>query len=83
MPPTASRAVRPQCRAARHPPLGVNRRGVYTSSGIPGTGLYKIRHVRSSPADPTVTGAAGGFLIGLLIAAEVIVVVAIAGFVSL
>jgi len=57
----------------RGPHVGVNRRGMYTSAGIPGTGLYAIRHIRSSPADPTVTGA---------IAAAVIVVVAIAGFVS-
>jgi hypothetical protein len=62
--------------------VGVNRRGMYTSAGIPGTSLYAIRHIRSSPADPTVTGAAGGFLVGLLIAAAVIVVVAIARFVS-
>jgi hypothetical protein len=55
---------------------------MYTSAGIPGSGLYAVRHIRSSPADPTVTGAAGGFVVGLLIAAMVIVVLAVAGFVS-
>jgi hypothetical protein len=40
--------------------VGVNRRGMYTRAGIRGSGLYAMRHIRSSPADPTVTGAAGG-----------------------
>jgi hypothetical protein len=58
--------------------VGVNRRGMYTSAGIPGTGLYAMHHVRSSPeGHPDVAGNAGGFLVGLVIAAMVIVVVAI------
>ena len=29
--------------------VGMNRRGMYTSAGIPGTGLYAVHHVRTSP----------------------------------
>jgi hypothetical protein len=28
--------------------VGVNRRGMYTSAGIPGTGIYAVHHIRSS-----------------------------------
>ena len=39
--------------------VGVNRRGMYTSAGIPGTGIYAVQHVRSSSEEhPTVAGSA-------------------------
>jgi hypothetical protein len=49
--------------------VGLNRRGMYTSAGIPGTGLYAIHHLRG-PSDehPSVAGNASGFLVGILIA---------------
>jgi len=28
--------------------VGVNGRGIYTSAGIPGTGIYAVHHIRSS-----------------------------------
>jgi hypothetical protein len=28
--------------------VGVNRRGMYASAGIPGTGLYAVHHIRSA-----------------------------------
>jgi len=31
--------------------VGVNRRGMYTSAGIPNTGIYAVRHVRSHPLE--------------------------------
>src|ERR1700692_2623614 len=37
--------------------VGVNRRGMYTSAGIPGTGIYAVHHIRrSSEEHPTITG---------------------------
>ena len=48
--------------------VGVNRRGMYTSAGIPGAGLYAVHHYRSHPLEhPQVTGDAGGFLLLLLV----------------
>src|SRR5579863_4186157 len=39
--------------------IGVNRRGMYTSAGIPGTGIYAARHIRRSSGEhPTVAGSA-------------------------
>jgi hypothetical protein len=39
--------------------FGVNRRGIYTSAGIPGTGIYAVHHIRRSSAEhPTVAGSA-------------------------
>ena len=39
--------------------LGVNRRGMYTSAGIPGTGIYAAHHIRPSSGEyPTVAGSA-------------------------
>jgi Protein of unknown function (DUF4236) len=41
--------------------VGLNRRGMYTSAGIPGTGLYAVHHVRNSPGEhPDVAGNAAG-----------------------
>jgi hypothetical protein len=31
--------------------FGVNRRGMYTSAGIPGTGIYAVRHIRRSSGE--------------------------------
>jgi hypothetical protein len=37
--------------------LGVNRCGVYTSAGIPGTGIYAVHHIRRSSGEhPKVCG---------------------------
>jgi len=39
--------------------VGVNRRGMYTSAGIPGTGIYAVRHIRRSSGEhPKVAGSA-------------------------
>jgi len=39
--------------------VGVNRRGMYTRAGIPGTGMYAVRHIRGSSGEhPTVAGSA-------------------------
>ena len=39
--------------------VGVNRRGMYTSAGIPGTGIYAVHHVRGSSGEhPKVAGSA-------------------------
>ena len=39
--------------------VGLNRRGMYTSAGIPGTGLYAVHHVRSASGEPHIAGSAG------------------------
>ena len=58
--------------------LGMNRRGMYTSAGIPGTGLYALHHVRSSPGEhPSVEGNAAGFLLGVLVAVAVVAVLVV------
>ena len=31
--------------------VGVNRRGLYTSAGIPGTGIYAVHHIRRSSGE--------------------------------
>ena len=56
--------------------VGVNRRGMYASAGIPGTGLYAVHHVRRGE-HRSVAGNAGGCVVGFLIAAAVIVVLAV------
>jgi hypothetical protein len=39
--------------------FGVNRRGMYTSAGIPGTGIYAVHHIRRSSGEhPKVAGSA-------------------------
>jgi hypothetical protein len=59
--------------------VGVNRRGMYTSAGIPGTGIYAVHHVRNSPGGhPDVAGNAAGVLVGILLAVSVLIAVAIA-----
>ena len=61
--------------------VGLNRQGMYTSAGIPGTGLYAIHHVRSSPGEhPAVEGDAAGFVvgIGILVAVTLFIVLMVA-----
>jgi hypothetical protein len=56
--------------------VGVNRRGVYSSAGIPGTGLYAVHHYRSSSGQhPRVAGDAGG---GCLLLVMIAILVAMA-----
>jgi hypothetical protein len=51
---------------------------MYTSAGIPGTGLYAIHHVRNSPGEhPNVEGDAAGCVVAVIIAAVVIAVLAL------
>ena len=53
--------------------VGMNRRGMYTSAGIPGTGIYAVHHVRSSPEEhPSVAGNGAGLVLGILAAAGVL-----------
>ena len=58
--------------------VGMNRRGMYTSAGIPGTGLYAIHHLRG-PSDehPSVAGNASGFLVGIRIAVALFAVLVV------
>jgi hypothetical protein len=59
--------------------IGVNRRGMYTSAGIPGTGIYAVHHVRSSQAGhPDVAGNAAGFLVGILVVVAIVAVLVLA-----
>lgn len=55
--------------------VGMNRRGMYTSAGIPGTGLYAVHHIRG-PSDEhaTVQGNAAGFVVGILVAVALFIV---------
>jgi len=58
--------------------VGVNRRGMYTSAGIPGTGIYAVHHIRGSAEQhPTVAGSAMGFLAGAVIAAIILVILVV------
>jgi hypothetical protein len=52
---------------------------VYTSAGIPGTGIYAIHHYRSTPGEhPRVAGnAGGGCLLLVLLVATLVVIAAI------
>lgn len=60
--------------------VGVNRRGMYTSAGIPGTGIYAVHHIRSSAEQhPSVAGSATGFVAGVVITV-IIVVIAFVGY---
>ncbi len=64
--------------------VGVNRRGMYTSAGIPGTGIYAVHHIRGSASQhPAVAGNAAGFVAGILIALAIVaLLLAIAGSAS-
>ena len=62
--------------------VGMNRRGMYTSAGIPGTGIYAVHHIRpSAEVHPNVTGTATGFVAGVVITV-IIVVIAFVGYSS-
>jgi hypothetical protein len=53
--------------------VGVNRSGMYTSAGIPGTGIYAVHDVRRSSGEhPTVAGSAWPvmLLLGVLLFAS-------------
>jgi len=55
--------------------VGMNRRGMYSSAGIPGTGLYAVHHFRRPSEDhPSVQGNAAGLVLGILIAVAVCLV---------
>jgi hypothetical protein len=44
--------------------VGVNRRGMYSSAGIPGTGLYAMHHYRGSGQEhPQAQGSGCGALL--------------------
>jgi hypothetical protein len=64
--------------------VGVNRRGMYTSAGIPGTGIYAVHHVRSSAGQhASVAGSAMGFVVGVTVAVVILVgVLAVVGSAS-
>ena len=48
--------------------FGVNRRGMYTSAGIPGTGIYAVHHIRRSSGElPTVAGSAWPVILLLVV----------------
>ena len=55
--------------------VGVNRRGMYTSAGIPGTGIYAVHHVRTGDAH-LVSGSASiiGFLVGAVLVCLMLVI---------
>jgi hypothetical protein len=59
--------------------VGMNRRGVYTSAGIPGTGLYAVHHVRSASGEPRVAGNGGGCVLLALLLAIFVAIAAVAG----
>jgi hypothetical protein len=57
--------------------VGMNRRGMYTSAGIPGTGLYAVHHYRRQPGEhASVQGSAMAFLFAV---ALIVVLVIMAG----
>jgi hypothetical protein len=63
--------------------VGLNRRGMYASAGIPGTGIYAVHHIRKPTEDQaSVAGSAAGFVVGVLIAVALVVVLAFAGSLS-
>jgi hypothetical protein len=63
--------------------VGVNRRGIYTSAGIPGTGIYAVHHIRSSPGQhPSVAGNAAGFVAGVMAVVVIILVLVVVGYTS-
>jgi hypothetical protein len=77
--PCESRASRRRAqRGIARLHLGVNRRGMYTSAGIPGTGIYAVHHIRTSPGEhPQVAGNSGGCLLILFIVLLMLIVAVI------
>jgi Protein of unknown function (DUF4236) len=58
--------------------VGVNRRGMYSSAGIPGTGLYAVHYFKpASQPHPEVQGDMAPVLIGVLLSVLVIAVVVV------
>src|ERR1700680_4024026 len=57
---------------------GMNRRGMYTSAGIPGTGIYAVHHVRDFhvelPQQRAYTVAGSGWPVLLLMGLVVLAV---------
>jgi hypothetical protein len=51
--------------------VGLNRRGMYTSAGIPRTGLYAVHHYRSGEHHE-VRGGCGALVVWLLIAVALV-----------
>ena len=39
--------------------VGVNRRGMYSSAGLPGSGLYAVHHFRTGEGEHEVGGSTG------------------------
>jgi hypothetical protein len=59
--------------------VGLNRRGMYTSAGIPGSGLYAVHHFRvPSDEHATVEGNAAGLVVGILVAVALFIVLMVA-----
>ena len=56
--------------------VGINRHGVYSSAGIPGTGLYAVHHYRTAPGEHQVVRGAGCGPLVLIIAVLIILAVA-------
>jgi hypothetical protein len=55
--------------------VGMNRRGMYASAGIPGTGIYAIHHIQDpTEQHPTVAGGATGFVAGIVIGLIIVVI---------
>jgi hypothetical protein len=51
---------------------------MYTSAGIPGTGIYAVRHIRSSAGKhPNVLGSAVGCVAFVVVAVITLVLVAV------
>jgi Protein of unknown function (DUF4236) len=54
--------------------VGVNRRGIYSSAGIPGTGLYAVHHYHAPGAEhPEARGSGCGMLLIILAGAALVV----------
>jgi hypothetical protein len=55
--------------------VGLNRRGMYSSTGIPGTGLYAVHHYRTGEGHQVRGGfLLGPFLLGVLIAVSLVII---------
>jgi hypothetical protein len=52
--------------------VGVNRRGMYTNAGIPGTGLYAVHHYRTGEEHHEARGGCGALVVWLLIAVSLV-----------
>ena len=57
--------------------VGLNRQGMYTSVGIPGTGIYAMHHVTGPDLHPRA-GDARGVLVGIAAATALLAVMLLA-----